>query len=86
MRWWYWVHDAVTDRVRDDAPRRPPDPADLWRVMKNTLQLVLVAEILVHPDRGWDRRVSAIRQYSPFDYTATTFSFIGLAMPVFGSP
>ena len=26
---------------------------------------------------------SALRQYSVFDYTATTFSFVGLAMPVF---
>ena len=26
---------------------------------------------------------SALRQYSAFDYTATTFSFVGLATPVF---
>ena len=26
---------------------------------------------------------SALRQYSAFDYTATTFSFVGLAIPVF---
>ena len=26
---------------------------------------------------------SAFRQYSPFDYTMTTFSFLGLATPVF---
>jgi len=56
---------------------------DLWRVMKHTLQLVIVAELLAILIAVGIGVYSALRQYSVFDYTATTFSFMGLAMPVF---
>ena len=51
--------------------------------MKNTLQLVIVAELLAILVAVAIGVYSALRQYSAFDYTATTFSFLGLAMPVF---
>ena len=51
--------------------------------MKNTLQLVIVAELLAILMAVVIGVYSALRQYSAFDYTATTFSFLGLAMPVF---
>ena len=51
--------------------------------MKHTLQLVIVAELLAILIAVGIGVYSALRQYSVFDYTATTFSFIGLAMPVF---
>ncbi len=56
---------------------------DIQRVVGHTLQLVFVAEffaILIAIVIGV---YSALRQYSAFDYTATTFSFLGLATPVF---
>ena len=56
---------------------------DLWRVMKNTLQLVIVAELLAILIAVGIGVYSALRQYSAFDYTTTTFSFLGLAMPLF---
>jgi peptide/nickel transport system permease protein len=51
--------------------------------MKNTLQLVLVAEVLAILLAIAIGVYSAVRQYSVLDYCATTLSFVGLSMPVF---
>ncbi len=83
IRWWYWVNDAVTNQFGTTLLGDRPILPDLWRVMKNTLQLVIVAELLSILLAIGIGAYSALRQYSPFDYTATTFSFLGLAMPVF---
>jgi peptide/nickel transport system permease protein len=48
-----------------------------------TLQLVIAAEILTLLLAIAIGVYSAIKQYSVFDYTATTLSFLGLALPVF---
>jgi peptide/nickel transport system permease protein len=47
------------------------------------MQLVIVAELLAILLAVGIGVYSALRQYSVFDYTATTFSFVGIAMPVF---
>jgi peptide/nickel transport system permease protein len=82
-RYGYWVQDAFTNQfgttILDDRPILP----ELWRVMKNTLQLVLAAQLLVIFFAVLIGVFSAVRQYSMFDYTMTTFSFLGLATPVF---
>ncbi len=83
VRWGYWVNDAVTNEFGTTLLGDRPILPDLWRVMKNTLQLVLVAEILAIVVAVGIGVYSALRQYSPFDYTATTFSFLGLATPAF---
>jgi len=83
VRWLYWVRDAVTDRFGTTLLGDRPILPDLWRVMKNTLQLVLVAELLAILVAVVVGVYSARRQYSTFDYTATTVSFLGLATPVF---
>ena len=83
VRYWYWVKDATTNEFGTTLLTNKPIMPDLWRVMKNTMQLVFVAEffaILLAVGIGV---LSALRQYSAFDYTATTFSFLGLATPVF---
>ena len=83
VRYWYWLQDAVTDQFGTTLLTNKPILPDLWRVMKNTLQLVIIAQalaILVGVGIGI---LSALRQYSAFDYSATTFSFLGLATPVF---
>jgi len=77
------VKDAVTNNFGETLLTNKPILPDLWRVMKNTLQLVLVAELLAILIAVGIGVYSALRQYSPFDYTATTFSFLGLATPVF---
>jgi len=83
VRYWYWVKDAVTNEFGTTLLGDRPILPDLWRVMKNTLQLVLVAEILAILIAVAIGVYSAKRQYSAFDYTATSLSFLGLAMPVF---
>lgn len=56
---------------------------DIQRVMGNTLQLVLTAEIFAFTLAIFLGVVSARKQYSIFDYFTTTISFFGLAMPSF---
>src|SRR3990170_1179133 len=83
VRYGYWVKDATTNQLGSTLLTNEPILPDLWRVMKNTLQLVIVAELLAIFIAVGIGVYSALRQYSAFDYSATTFSFLGLAMPVF---
>jgi peptide/nickel transport system permease protein len=83
QRYGYWVEDAVTNKFGTTLLSNQEILPDLWRVMKNTLQLVLVAELLAVFFAVLIGVYSALRQYSVFDYTATSFSFLGLATPVF---
>jgi peptide/nickel transport system permease protein len=82
-RYFYWVEDAVTDQFGSTMLTNKPILPELWRVMKNTLQLVLIAQILAIVFGVAIGLVSALRQYSALDYASTTFSFLGLATPVF---
>ena len=83
VRYGYWVRDAVTDRfgttVRGDTPIWP----ELRRVMGHTLQLLVAAQLFAFFAAIAIGVYSAVRQYSAFDYTATTFSFLGLSTPEF---
>jgi peptide/nickel transport system permease protein len=83
VRYGYWVRDAVTNNFGETLLTNKPILPDLWRVMKNTLQLVIISELIAILIAIGIGVFSALRQYSGFDYTATTFSFVGLAMPVF---
>jgi peptide/nickel transport system permease protein len=83
VRYVYWVEDAVTEQFGTTLLGDRPIWPDIRRVMGNTLQLVLVAEILAVLIAIAVGVYSAIRQYSAFDYTVTGFSFLGLALPVF---
>jgi peptide/nickel transport system permease protein len=83
VQYWEWVKSAFTDgfgtTLLGDAPIFP----DIRRVLGNTLQLIVAAEILSVILAAIIGVVSAVRQYSTFDYTATTFSFLGFATPTF---
>ena len=83
VRYWYWLKDAVTNQFGTTLIGDKPIMPDLWRVMKHTLQLVIVAEALAILIAVGIGVYSALRQYSVFDYSTTTFSFLGLATPVF---
>lgn len=83
VRYAYWLKDAATNQFGTTLVGERPILPGLWRVMKHTLQLVIVAEILAILIDVGIGVYSALRQYSIFDYGATTFSFIGLATPVF---
>jgi peptide/nickel transport system permease protein len=83
LRYGYWVRDAVTDKFGTTIFGDRPIWDDLKRVLPNTLQLLLAAEIFSVLFAIIIGVYSAIRQYSVFDYLATSFSFLGLAVPVF---
>jgi peptide/nickel transport system permease protein len=83
VRYGYWVRDAVTKQFGTTLFGNRKIWPDLKRVMGHTLQFILTAliiSIIVGIAIGV---YSALRQYSTFDYTATTLSFVGFATPVF---
>jgi peptide/nickel transport system permease protein len=83
VRYGYWIHDAVTKQFGTTLFGNRKIWPDLQRVMGHTLQFVVTA-ILISVLFGVGIGVySALRQYSIFDYTTTTVSFIGFATPVF---
>jgi len=83
VRYVYWLQDMVTNEFGTTTIGDRPILPDLTRVMGHTLQLVIAAELLAILVAVGIGVYSALRQYSVFDYTATTFSFVGLATPVF---
>jgi peptide/nickel transport system permease protein len=83
VRYVYWLRDAVEHKFGTPLLVNTPIWNDLTRVIPHTLQLALSAEIIALLFGVAIGIYSAIRQYSVFDYAATTFSFLGFAMPVF---
>jgi peptide/nickel transport system permease protein len=83
VRYVYWMHEAITQKFGGTLVGDRPIWPDLKRVMGNTLQLIIAAEVLAILLAIAIGVYSAVRQYSAFDYAATTFSFLGLATPVF---
>jgi peptide/nickel transport system permease protein len=83
VRYVYWMHEAITQKFGGTLVGDRPIWPDLRRVMGNTLQLIIAAEVLAILLAIAIGVYSAVRQYSAFDYAATTFSFLGLATPVF---
>jgi peptide/nickel transport system permease protein len=83
VRYVYWLKDVFTNQFGTTTIGDRPILPDLTRVMGHTLQLVVAAELLAILVAVFIGVYSALRQYSVFDYTATTFSFVGLATPVF---
>ena len=83
VRYGYWVKDAFTKQFGTTLFGNRPIWPDLQRVIGHTLQFILTA-LIISVILGVGIGVySALRQYSAFDYTATTLSFVGFAMPVF---
>ena len=83
VRYGYWVKDAVTDKFGNTLLGDRPIWPDLTRVMGNTAQLVVTAELIAILLAIFIGVYSAVRQYSAFDYSFTTASFLGIATPVF---
>jgi peptide/nickel transport system permease protein len=83
VRYGYWLRDAVTNKFGTTLLGDRPIWPELKRVMGNTLQLLIAAQILALLVAIAVGVYSAIRQYSAFDYGATTFSFLGLSTPEF---
>ena len=82
-RYGYWVRDVFTRQFGTTILTNRPILPDIKRVLGNTLQLVIAAELLTLLLAICIGVYSAIRQYSAFDYSATALSFLGLAIPTF---
>jgi peptide/nickel transport system permease protein len=83
VRYGYWVDDVFTNKFGSYLVGERPIWPDLRRVLPHTLQLVIGSELLAVIVGIGIGIYSAIRQYSPFDYAATAFSFLAYAVPVF---
>ena len=83
VQYWHWLESAVTDKFGTKLLSDEPIWPELTRVLGNTLQLIIGATILSVLIAIAVGVISAVRQYSIFDYGSTAFSFFGLAMPVF---
>ena len=82
-RYGYWVQDMFTDKFGTETVSDLPIWPQLKRALSHTVQLIVAAELIAILLAVGIGVYSALRQYSAFDYAATTFSFVGLAMPVF---
>lgn len=83
VQYGYWLKDAVFDQFGTTALGDQPIWPDLSRAMMNTLQLVLVSQVIALILAVFLGVFSAKKQYSFFDYTTTTMSFFGFSVPIF---
>ena len=83
QRYFYWLHDVFTQKLGKSLVTLQPIWPQVTRTMGHTLQFILIAEVLALILGVSVGIYSAIRQYSLFDYTFTSISFLGFAMPTF---
>jgi len=83
VRYWYWVQDVFTHKLGVSLNTSQPIWPDISRAMGHTAQVILVAQIIALVLGVAVGIFSAIKQYSVFDYTFTTVSFLGYAIPTF---
>jgi peptide/nickel transport system permease protein len=83
VRYVYWLHDAVTKEFGTTLFGNRKIWPDLQRAIGHTLQYLLTALIIALLIGIAIGVYSALRQYSLFDYAATTMSFVGFALPGF---
>jgi peptide/nickel transport system permease protein len=83
LRYFYWLHDVFAHKLGKSLvtfqPLWPQISADLG----HTAQVIILAEIIAILLGVAVGIYSAIRQYSVFDYTFTSVSFLGFALPTF---
>ena len=83
VRYGYWVQDVVTNKLGTSLLTSQPIWPDIKRTVGHTAQFIIIAELLAMVLGITVGIFSAIRQYSVFDYTFTSLSFLGYAMPTF---
>jgi peptide/nickel transport system permease protein len=83
VRYFYWVEAIFTQKLGKSLITLKPIWPDITRTMGHTAQLIVIAESLAIVIGVAVGIYSAIRQYSFFDYSFTSISFLGFAMPVF---
>lgn len=83
VQYGFWLKEAVTNKFGTTLLGDEPIWPDLKRVLGNTLQLIILSEILAVFIAIGVGVVSAVKQYSIFDHASTTLSFVGFSTPVF---
>jgi peptide/nickel transport system permease protein len=83
VRYWYWVQDVFTHKLGKSLLTLQPIWPDITRTLGHTAQVILISDLIAIVLGVTVGIFSALRQYSIFDYTFTSVSFLGLAMPVF---
>ena len=83
VRYWYWLQDVFVHKLGQSLLTSQPIWPDISVAIEHTLQIVLLAQIIALILGVAVGIYSAIRQYSVFDYTFTSLSFLGYAMPTF---
>jgi peptide/nickel transport system permease protein len=83
IRYFYWLHDVVTHKLGNSLLTFQPVWPDVTRTLGHTAQVIIISESLAILLGVAVGIFSAIKQYSVFDYTFTSLSFLGFAMPTF---
>lgn len=83
VQYWYWLKNVFTNHFGNYLIGQQPIWPDITRTLGHTLQVVGTAELLAFVLGVAIGIYSAVRQYSVFDYSFTTISFLGFAMPTF---
>jgi peptide/nickel transport system permease protein len=83
VRYWYWIQDVFAHKLGTSLITSQPIWPDLARTIGHTAQVVVIADVVALVLGIAVGIFSAVRQYSIFDYSFTSLSFLGLAMPVF---
>jgi peptide/nickel transport system permease protein len=83
VQYFYWLQQVFTHKLGKSLVTLQPIWPQITRTMGHTLQFILIAEVLALILGVSVGIYSAIRQYSIFDYSFTTISFLGFAMPTF---
>ena len=71
VRYWYWVEDIFTHRLGNSLTTLQPIWPDLTRTIGHTAQVILLSEALALVIGIAVGVLSAVRQYSFFDYFST---------------
>jgi peptide/nickel transport system permease protein len=83
IRYWYWLQDVFFHKLGTSLITSQPIWPDITRTLGHTAQVVILADVIAVVLGVAVGIYSAVRQYSIFDYTFTSLSFLGFAMPVF---
>lgn len=83
VRYFYWLQDIVTHKLGNSLLTFQPIWPDVTRTLGHTAQVIIISESLAIVLGVAVGIFSAIRQYSIFDYSFTSLSFLGFAMPTF---
>ena len=83
VRYVYWIRDAATKQFGTTLFGNRRIWPDLRRALGHSVEYLLTAIVLSVLLGVGIGVYSALRQYSLFDYVATTVSFVGFALPGF---